>query len=83
MTWSVCRQAYEWMKGIAMQPLLNAEEALEAKVQELGHDFVMTLFSGISSQELKRAHTAKDSFTCPCVCAVSAFAYHALTTWRC
>jgi hypothetical protein len=63
MTWSVCRQAYEWMQGIAMQPLLNAEEALDKKVQELGHDFVLTLFSGMSSQELKRAYTAKDSFT--------------------
>ena len=46
-----------------MQPLLNAEEALDKKVQELGHDFVLTLFSGMSSQELKRAYTAKDSFT--------------------
>jgi len=63
MTWSVCRQAYEWMQGIAMQPLLNAEEALDKQVQELGHDFVLTLFSGMSSQELKRAYTAKDSFT--------------------
>ena len=63
MTWSVCRQAYEWMQGIAMQPLFNAEEALDKQVQELGHDFVLTLFSGMSSQELKRAHTAKDSFT--------------------
>jgi len=71
------------MLGVPMQPLLTAEEGLAAKVQELGHDFVMTLFSGMSSQELKRAYTAKDRFTCPCVSAVSAFAYHALATRRC
>lgn len=53
-------QAYQWMQGHAMQNLVGAEEALAAKVRDIGEDFIYLVFSGISSQELKRTHMAKD-----------------------
>ena len=43
-----------------MANLISAEEALASKVKELGEDFVHLVLSGISSQELKKTHMAKD-----------------------
>lgn len=61
---ALCDQAMAWMRGAAMEPLIQAEEALASKVKELGEEFIYLVFSGTSTQELKKHHTTKDSTTC-------------------
>jgi hypothetical protein len=58
-----CCQAYQWMQGQAMQPLEMAEAAVLAKTQELGQEFCNTIFSGISTQELKKHWSHQDTNT--------------------
>jgi len=58
-----CYQAYQWMQGSAMQALECAEAAVAAKTQELGQEFCNTIFSGISTMELKKHWSHQDTNT--------------------
>jgi hypothetical protein len=54
-------KAYMWAHGMAMVPLTTSEEQLSDKIKQVGEDFINTLFSGISPQDLKKMHLEKET----------------------
>jgi len=56
-------QAFKWIQGEALAPLDVAEQACAQKIQEVGEDFAHLIFSGVSSNELKRQFMEKDLCT--------------------
>jgi hypothetical protein len=61
--WVVRPQAFKWIEGEAWAPLGMAEQCLNQKVQDIGEDFTHLVFSGVSSQELKKQFLEKDDHT--------------------
>jgi hypothetical protein len=65
-------QAFKWIQGEAWAPIDCAEQCLNQKLLEIGEDFTHLVFSGVSSQELKKLFTEKDDHT---LCSASVRSY--------